>query len=133
MAFSHGRLTVFKVGAADISPYCKTSEWTSGGDVHDVTGYGAAGHGYQGGLHDDKVTVSGTYDTTVAGPRKIIEPLVMATTTVTRQPEGAGSGKPQDLATVVVKSYVETNPVADMVQWAAEFTISGVTNSAAQP
>jgi hypothetical protein len=132
MAFKHGKDTVFKIGANDLSPFCKTSEITFGGDVHDITAYGAGGHGYQGGLEDDKVTVSGTYDSGVNGPRKIIRPLLLTTTTFTRQPEGTGSGKPQDTGTVVVKSYVETNPVADMITWSCELTVSGVINSAVQ-
>ena len=60
-AFIHGKGTVFKLDSTDISAYCKTSEVTDGADEHDVTGYGADGHGYQGGLRAAKVTVSGTY------------------------------------------------------------------------
>lgn len=132
MATAHGRFTVFKVGDTDISTFCKTSEITKGADVHDRTGYGADGHGYQGGLRDDKITVGGWYDSTAAGPRTVVEPLVGTSTTVTRQPEGAGAGKPQDLATCVVKSYVETSPVNDIVQWSAEFTVDGVIDSTVQ-
>lgn len=133
MAFIHGKSTVFKLNAIDLSAFCKTSEVSNEADAHDVTGYGASGHGYQGGLIDAKVTVSGTYDSGVTGPRKVIVPLLGTNVTFIRQPEGTGSGKPQDTGTVLVKSYVETNPVADMIAWAAELTVSGVINSAAQP
>ena len=134
MAAGHGRLTVFKVGANDLSAFCKTSEVTIAADVHDRTGYGAVGHQYAGGLLDSKITVGGTYEqiVTATSPRKILEPLVGTSTTVTRQPEGTAVGKPQDLATCVVKSYVETAPVADLIQWTAEFTVDGVVNSAVQ-
>jgi len=133
MAFIHGKGTVFKLNGVDISAFCKTSEVTNGADEHDVTGYGAQGHGYQGGLINAKVTVSGTYDSGVTGPRKVIVPLISTNVPFIRQPEGAGTGKPQDTGTVHVKSYVETNPVADMIAWAAELTVSGVINSAPQP
>ena len=103
-------------------------------DVHDRTGYGAVGHQYGGGLLDSKITVGGTYEqvATATSPRKILMPLVGTSTTVTRQPEGTAVGKPQDLATCIVKSYVETAPVADMIQWTAEFTVDGVVNSSVQ-
>lgn len=133
MAFIHGKLTVFKLNGVDISTYCKTSEVTNEADEHDVTGYGASGHAFQGGLIAAKVTVGGTYATGATGPRGVVVPLIGTNVAFIRQPEGAGTTKPQDTATVHVKSYVETNPVADMVQWSAELTVSGVINSAAQP
>lgn len=133
MAFIHGKGTVFKLNGVDLSGFCKQSEVTIAADEHDVTAYGASGHAFQGGLENDKVTVSGTYDSGVTGPRKVIRPLIGTNVVFIRQPEGAGSGKPQDTGTVHVKSYVETNPVADMIAWSAELTVSGVVNSAAQP
>lgn len=133
MPFIHGKNTVFKLNAVDISTYCKTSEITNGADEHDVTGYGASGHAVQGGLIAAKVTVSGTYATGTTGPRGVIVPLISTNVAFIRQPEGAGTTKPQDTGTVHVKTYVETNPVADMIAWSAELTVSGVINSAAQP
>lgn len=124
---------MFKLNGVDLSTFCKTSEITTAADEHDVTGYGASGHAVQGGLLADKVTVGGTYDSGVTGPRKVILPLVGTNVVFIRQPEGTGSGKPQDTGTVHVKSYVETNPVADMIQWSAELTVSGVINTTAQP
>jgi len=124
---------VFKVGTSDISQYCDTSEWTDDSDVHDTTGYGASGHGYDPGLADGKVTVGGTYDTTaLTGPRAVLVPALRTKVLVTRQPEGTGTGKPQDKATCVLKSYVETAPVADYTKWTAEFTIDGVTDRTPQ-
>jgi hypothetical protein len=133
MAFIHGKGTVFKLNGVDLSAYCKTSEVTNEADEHDVTGYGAQGHAVQGGLIAAKVSVSGTYGTGATGPRGVIVPLIGTTVAFIRQPEGTGAGKPQDTATVHVKSYVETNPVADMIAWSAELTVSGVINSAPQP
>lgn len=131
--FNHGRFTVVKLNAKDLSAFCKTSEVSDGADVHDVTGYGATGHGYQGGLRDAKVTLSGTYSSGTTGPRAVIRPLLGTTTTFIRQPEGTGTTKPQDSASVVVKSYVETAPVADMIAWSCELTVDGVINDAPQP
>lgn len=131
-AYIHGKNTVFKVSATDISAYCNTSEVTKEYDEHDVTGYGASGHAVQGGLQASKITVGGNYFSGTGGPRAVIEPLLGTNVTVLRQPEGVGSGLPQDSATCHVKNYVETNPVAGMITWTAELTVSGVINSAAQ-
>jgi hypothetical protein len=41
-------------------------------------------------------------------------------------------GKPQRSATVLVKSYNQSAPVADIVRWTAELTISGTVSNTAQ-
>jgi hypothetical protein len=51
--------------------------------------------------------------------------LVGTTCAVVRNPEGVGTGKPNDAFSGVLNKYTETNPVDDMVTWAAEFDISG--------
>src|SRR3546814_15038959 len=114
MAFVHGKDTVIKLGANDLSAYVDSSELNRTGDTHDVTTYGKGSHVYAGGLKDGKATMSGTYDNTaVTGPRAVIEPLLATTAVLTRQAEGAGTGKPQDVVDVGGNSYVETNPVAE--------------------
>ena len=62
----------------------------------------------------------------------MIRPLLGTNVAWIRQPEGTGSALPQDSATVHVKSYVETAPVADMIAWSAELTVSGVIDDTAQ-
>lgn len=133
-AFVHGKGTIIKVNATDLSAYCKTSEIKDGADKHDITGYGAGGHGYGGGLRDATISLSGTYFSGTTGPRGVLRPLIgQNAVTFIRQSEGTGTGKPQDSATVFVESYVETNPVADYIQWSAELSVCGVINDAAQP
>jgi hypothetical protein len=132
MAFKHGKDTVIKLNAVDLSAFTDTSELNRSADTHDVTVYGNQSHAYAGGLLDAKATMSGTYDSVAGGPRGTIEPLIGTTVTLIRQPEGTGTGKAQDSVSVVVSGYVETNPVADMVKWSAEFQCTGEVNSAAQ-
>lgn len=133
MAFVHGKNTVVKLNASDISQYCNTSSLTRTADSHDVTTYGRDEHVYNGGLGDGTASIGGIYDNTGAtGPRAVIEPLVGTNVTFIRQPEGTGAGKPQDSVNVLVTQYVETSPVADMVTWTAELQLSGPVNSAAQ-
>lgn len=129
----HGRVTVVKVATKDLSTFTKQSELTREADEHDVTGGGAVGHEVQGGLTSGKFTMSGTYDSTATtGPRAVLEPLIGTNTAVIRQIEGTGTGLPQDSFTALLKSYVETSPVADMITWSAEFTVSGAVDSTPQ-
>jgi hypothetical protein len=125
MSFIHGHFTVITVNAKDISQYCNNSQLTRGADSHDVTGYGKNDHVVQGGLLKGDFSCEGTYDNTAStGPRAAIQPLIGTNTTCTRKPEGTGVGKPLETFTALVESYVETNPVADMVKWSAKFTVS---------
>jgi hypothetical protein len=133
MAFVHGKDTVIKLGTDDLSDYTTTSELNRTADTHDVTTYGKGSHVYAGGLKDGKATMSGVYDNTAAtGPRAVIEPLLGTTVVLTRQTEGPGTGKPQDVVDVVVNGYVETNPVADMVTWSCEMQLSDDVNTTVQ-
>jgi hypothetical protein len=133
MAKQHGKVTVIKVGAVDISTYANTSELNRTGDSHDVTTYGNNSHRYNGGLLDGKFTMAGFYDTTAGtGPRAVLRPALGTTVVITRQVEGTGAGKPQDVFSGVLKSYVESNPTADMITWSAELDIDGDVNSAVQ-
>jgi hypothetical protein len=132
MAKTHGKETVIKLNAVDLSAFCNTSEWTRSADSHDTTTYGADDHAYDGGLGDAKATIGGFYDDGATGPRATIEPLIGTKVAYIRQPEGTGAGKSQDSCTVLVMSYVETSPVADMVTWSAELQVSGAVDSTDQ-
>jgi hypothetical protein len=133
MAFKHSKDTIIKVATKDLSAYTDSSELNQSADKHDVTTYGNQSHRKAGGLLDGTFKMSGTYDTTaVTGPRAALKPLLGTTVAVIRQPEGTLSGKPQDSFNAVMTGYVETNPVADMIKWSAEFDIDGDVNSAAQ-
>lgn len=132
MAFVHGKNTVIKLNAVDISAFCNTSTFTRTADSHDVTCYGQENHVYVGGLGDGTSSIGGVYDNGATGPRDVIEPLIGTNVTLVRQPEGAGSGRPQDSVDALVVNYVETNPVADMVTWTAELQLSGAVTSTNQ-
>lgn len=130
----HGRKLVVKIGtpAKDLSAYCDSAEWNRKADVHDVTGYGMDDHAKSGGLRDGTGKLSGTYDDTTNGPRAVLQPLIGQTVVLTRQPEGTGAGKPQDVVSVVIAGYTESHPVADMVKWSCDFELTGSVNSTAQ-
>lgn len=120
MAFVHGKNTYISLNSVDLSAFVKSSEFSRDADTHDVTTYGKGSKVYNGGLLDATFSMDGVYDSGTSGPRDTIEPLIGTTVTLIRRPEGTGSGLPQDSVSVVVKSYVETNPVDDMVTWSCE-------------
>lgn len=133
MAFVHSKNTVLIVNGDDISVYCNASELERGSDEHDVTTYTKNDHVFAGGLGMGSQSIEGIYDNTAAtGPRAVIEPLIGTVVPIVRRPEGTGAGKPQDAFSALVKKYVETSPVADMVKWAAELTVSDAVTSTTQ-
>lgn len=128
MAKLHGKRTVVKVDGSDISQYTDSSEIPRTKDSHDTTTYGNNSHRKSGGLLDGTFTCSGTYDTTaVTGPSAVLRPALESEDPVEiiHQPEGAGTGKPQDKFNAVCTKFTTTHPVADMVKWTAEFEIDG--------
>jgi len=133
MTAVHTKATVIKLGASNVSQYCNSSTFGRTADSHDLTTYGKDDHVYGGGLGDGTAQIGGIYDSTaVTGPRAVIEPLIGTTIVYTRQVEGTGSGKPQDVVNAVVKGYVETSPVAGYVTWSADLQLSDAINSTPQ-
>ena len=73
------------------------------------------------------------YDNTaMTGPRAAVQASLGATVAFKYRPEGVGTTKPESSCQVVVTSYEESVPVADMVTWAAELQISGAVTTTAQ-
>lgn len=133
MGFVHGKNTAISVATKDLSAFTDSSEIKRSADDHDVTTYGNDAHVYAGGLTDGTFSMSGTYDSTATtGPRAVLNPLLGTVVLILRKPEGTGSGKAQDSFNGLLTGYVETNPVADMVKWSAEFNISGDVDSTPQ-
>lgn len=133
MAFTHGKGVKITLNGSDLSAFSSNTTVGRESDSHDVTTYGKNAHVYSGGLLDGTVTLSGTYDDGATGPQAVIEPLLGTNVTLVYQAEGAGAGKPSKSATVLVMSYEETAPVADMISWQCECQLSGdvtITNQA---
>lgn len=134
MAFVHGKNTYVSLNGVDLSAFTNTSEFTRTNDSHDVTTYGKNSHVFKGGLAGGTATMGGIYDNGTTGPRDTIEPLIQNENTVTfiRRPEGTGSGLPQDSVAVLVTSYDESSPAADMVTWSCEMQLSDDVTSTNQ-
>lgn len=133
MAFVHGKNTFISLDGDNLSTYVNTSELGRTSDSHDVTTYGKDSHVFSGGLLNGTASMQGIYDNTAnTGPRAVIEPLIGTVVELIRQPEGTGSGLPQDKVDVLVTGYTETNPVADMVTWQCQMQLSDDVDSTAQ-
>lgn len=132
MAESHGRLTVVKLNAADLSAYTDSTTFEREADEHDSTCYGVDDKEVVGGLKGGKVTIGGKYVTGATGPATVIEALLGTKVAFLYQAEGTGTTLPQRSCTVHVKSYNQSSPVADIVRWTAELTISGAVDDTAQ-
>lgn len=126
MARSHGKNTKISVDGDDLSAYTNASDIERNADSHDTTTYGAAHHRHEGGLKDGTFKCSGFYETGVTGPGQTLKPAVGTVVEIIRMPEGTGTGKPTETFDALLTKYTESAPVAEYVQWAAEFEITEV-------
>jgi hypothetical protein len=133
MAFVHGRDTVVKLDGNDLSPFANSTDFSTEADVHDTTTYGKDWHTFVGGLKNGTGTISGIYDNTAAGPRAVLTPLLGSTVVWIFQPQGVGSGFAQSTGSVVIKTYNESSPVADMISWTCEIQFTDTMDSTDQP
>jgi hypothetical protein len=133
MSRAHGKDSEVEINSLDISPHTNSCSFSREADVHDTTAYGMDDKENTGGLKGGSVTIGGVYDNNATtGPGTAIEPLLGTTTTFAYRVEGTGTGKPEKTCSVVVKSYNESSPVADMVAWTSELTITGAVTVADQ-
>lgn len=131
---THGKLTVLKIGANDIGPSTKTSNFSGSGDVHDSSGYGINNRTKAGGMVDGTFTASGSYDVgATTGTPTLLEGKEATSFSITRQVGGAGSGKPQEVFTAILAKFDVSAPFDDMVTWSAEWSVSGPVSRTTQP
>jgi hypothetical protein len=136
MAFTptHGKLTVLKIAANDISLATKTSNFSGSADVHDTSGYGLQARTKAGGLKDGKFTASGSYDIgATTGTPAVLEGQEGTSMSITRQVAGTGTTKPQEIFTAILSKFDVSAPFDDMVTWSGEWEVSGTVNRTAQP
>lgn len=120
MAFSHGRLTYFKLGTTDLSAFMDSTDFDQGSDVHETTTYGKTWKTKAPGLKEGSFSVGGLYDSTaVTGEETIIPPLVGTVAVFEYGPEGNAAGKVKYSGSVAVEKYTVSSPVGDMVRWKA--------------
>lgn len=132
MAFKHSKLTVILIDDNDVSVYCTDSNCEQSAGTEDNTTYGKNAVVKDPTLLSGAFGCSGKYDSTAAGPRAVLKPLVGTKVTVKYRPEGTGAGLPEDEFSAVITKYVETAPTAGYRLWALETEPSDVWDSTAQ-
>lgn len=126
MAFVHGKGTAISVGGHELGAYSNSVTFSREADTHDVTTFGKNSKVYAPGLKDGTASIEGIYDSTAGtGPGAVLRPLIgAAAVEMIYKPEGTGSGKPIATVDVLVTSYEESAPVADMITFTAELQLS---------
>ena len=114
------------IDAKDLSAFSNSFTFSRSADTHDVTTFGKNSKVYAPGLKDGTGKIEGIYDSTaVTGPGAVLRPLVgAAAVELVYKPEGTGSGKPTATVDVLVTTYDEDAPVADMITFSAELQLS---------
>jgi hypothetical protein len=132
MAEVHGSETVLLLDAQDISLFSDKSDGKFTSDEHESTCYGADGHEVATGLKKHAYSIGGKYVNGATGPRAYIQLKVGTKVAFEKRPEGTGSGLPKETSTVHIKEFNASSPVADIVRWTAELTVSGVVTYGTQ-
>lgn len=123
--FIHGKNTFVSVDGDDLSEFCNNVAFNRSADSHDVTTFGKNSKVYQSGLKDGTATIQGIYEDSATGPGAILRPLIGgAAVPLVYKPEGNGAGNPIATVDVIVTSYEETSPVADMITWSASLQLT---------
>jgi len=133
MAEVHGSLTYVSLATFDISTFTDSCTGKYEGDQHESTAYGALGHEYAVGLKATSYTIGGKYTNGATATRVKVQQLVGTKVAFEYRPEGTGTGLPTETGTVLVKTFNKSSPVADIVRWTAELTVSGVMTFGTQP
>ena len=136
MAFSHGKLTVFKIDNAagalqDISTYTNMVDFGRELDEAETTCFGAgASRTYISGFSDSKIKIGGFWDPTIHG---ILGPLYSAhrsgsvtSSSIEYGPAGSTAGYQKMTAEVVVLSYNIKTDVKGAAEWEMELHASGL-------
>lgn len=132
MAEVHGSETVILLDAQDISAFCDKSDGKFTADEHESTCYGADGHEVATGLKKDGYSIGGKYINGATGTRVYVKAKRGTKVTFVKRPEGTGTGLPEETSLVHIKEYNESAPVADIIRWTAELTVSGVVTFGTQ-
>lgn len=126
MAFVHGKGTAYTIDGEDLSVYSNSVTFTRTADTHETTTFGKNSKVFAAGLKDGTASMEGIYDNTaLVSPGAVLRPLVGgAAVPFVYMVEGDATGKATESVQVLVTSFEETSPVADMVTWSCELQFS---------
>lgn len=133
---THGRNTQLTVATHDISPYITSTSVERDNDTHDTTTYGQTGHTFISGLTNGKITVNGLWDkTATVGSYTVFHALIGGNLSAAfvYGPEGSTTGNVKITGTLIVETYTESDPVADLVTFTAVCQITGAVTDGVYP
>jgi hypothetical protein len=130
----HGKGTVLKLGANDISLSTQNSAFSGSAEIAKSSGYTVTNHTKVAGIVDGQFTANGCYDIgATTGTNTLLEGKEGTSFSITRQVAGTGSGKPQEVFTGLLSKFDVSDPYDGLVQWSATWEVSGTVNRTAQP
>jgi hypothetical protein len=112
----------------DISIYVTQVDYNRTNDTHDNTTFGATAHGYQTGLTDGTISISGFWNKTAStGASTVLDSLLGSGDTLGYEygPEGNTNGEVKYSGECVLQDLSYSSPVADMVTFSATLQLAG--------
>lgn len=131
---THGRRTALSVAASDISKYTTMATFGRGSDKSEVTAYGSVGHEYADGgdLKSHGFACSGWYDKTeTTGTEGVLGGQEGQVLPIVYGPEGTTTGSVKHTFTAHLDKFELSSPVADIVKWSADWSVSGEVTTGA--
>ena len=134
MAFSHGRVAVFKIDDSggtqrDLSAYLDNVDFPQEVDIPETSVFGDTARGYDVvGLKSASFSLSGKFDSTAtSGPDVVLQGLIglAASDDFEYGPEGGTTGKIKYSGKCRITSYRITSAVNGVVSFSADGVVDG--------
>jgi hypothetical protein len=127
--FRHGKSAVFKIDDSggtlrDISDVCNSVSFPRDAEVLETTSFGSNDRTYIVGFKNATISVEGSFDATVDG---YLSGILGQDATVSFEygPEGSTSPRTKYTGEAILTSYENSAGVGDVVNFSAEFQITG--------
>jgi hypothetical protein len=122
MAAEAAKVAYLSHNGNNISTKCRSISFPREADVVDTTTFTANAHAYTPTLLDGTITASGPWDATLDG---YLAPDLGVSRTVIYGPQGSTASDQRYTATAILTSYEVSDEVDGVIEWTAEWQISG--------
>lgn len=141
MPFSHGKSLAFKIDNSGgtlvvLTTFIDSVEFNSSVETADTTTAGAEARTYVSGQSDATLSISGKYDrTATTGPHAVLSGLRGLETTSTFEygPDGSTATYVKISGECFLTSYVVSSPIGDVVNFSADFQVTGAVTEGVWP
>ena len=127
--FTHGKKTVFKINATDVSNVLTDVNFPQPVDTAESTAFGNTAKAFVVGLPSGTIALQGNFDTTVDG---VVSPLVGSDTLITWEygPQGSTVTNVKYTGSGIITSYDKTGGVGAIVKVTINIIVSGAVTRA---